>query len=174
MPLPQINCHKFFPPLFRQCHYHKSIASKFFSPILAMTLSQLVSFSGTPPSVHFGHFTGRRLHFMGKIRILVISLPKFNFFSLPITSLTFLLCHFFSYNFSNGVAEIQSFSLFFKINLNSTYNTNKLRFLQFINLNKICNIYFIRFYLLKKDFFFHHFTIMMLVYMAIYNSYMQQ
>ena len=68
--------------------------------------------------MHFGHFTSRT-------RISVISLLKFNFHS-PLTHGTF------SCNFSNTVAEIQSLSSFCQITLNSTYNNNKLHFLQFL------------------------------------------
>ena len=85
-----------------------------------MPLPQLVSILGTPPSMHFGHFTGR-LGSTCRTRISVISLLKFNFLS-PLTHCTF------SCNFDNTVAEIQSLSLFCQISLNNTYNNNKLRF----------------------------------------------
>ena len=85
------------------------VAPLFFLPFSTMPLSQLVSISGSA----------------GRTRISVISLPKFNFLS----SLTHYI---FSCNFSNTVAEIQFLSSFFQITLNSTYNNNKLRFLQFL------------------------------------------
>ena len=97
----------------------------FFPSILTMSLSQLVSISGTPPSMHFGHFTGR-LGSTGRTRISIISLPKFNFLS-PLIHCTF------SCNFSNTFAEIQFLSSFCQITLNSTYNNNKLHFLQFLS-----------------------------------------
>ena len=62
---------------------------------------------------------------LGKTIISVISLPKFNFLS-SLTHCTF------SCNFGNTVTEIQSLSLFCQITLNSTYNNNKLYFLQFL------------------------------------------
>ena len=96
----------FFFSHFRQCHCHN------WFPFWA------------PPSMHFGHFTGR-LGNTGRTRILVILLPKFNFLS-PLTHCTF------SCNFGNTVAEIQSLFSFCQITLNSTYNNNKLRFLQFL------------------------------------------
>ena len=60
-----------------------------------------------------------------RTRILVISLPKFNFLS-SLTHCTF------SCSFSNTVAEFQPLSLFCQITWNNTYNTNKLHFLQFL------------------------------------------
>ena len=111
----------FFPLHFQQLSCHKK---KFFLPLSAMPLPQLVSISGTPSSMHFGHFTGR-LGNTGRTRISVISLPKFNFLS-PLTHGTS------SCNFGNTIAEIQSFSSFYQITLNSTYNNNKLHFLPFL------------------------------------------
>ena len=97
---------------------------KNFLPFSAIPLPQLVSISGTPSSMHFGHFTGR-LGSTGKTRISVISLPKFNFLS-PLTHGTS------SYNFGNTIVEIQSLSSFYQITLSNTYNNNKLRFLPFL------------------------------------------
>ena len=113
--------HLFFSFHFRQLSCHNS----FFFFFWAMSLSQLVSISGTPPSMHFGHFTGR-LGSTGRTRISVISLLKFNFLS-PLIHCTF------SCNFSNTVAEIQSLSSFCQITLNGTYNNNKLHFLQILS-----------------------------------------
>ena len=107
----------FFHLHFLQLSCHKNF---FFLPFSTMPLPQVVSISSTPPSMHFGHFTGR-LGSMGRTRISVISLPKFNFLS-PLTHCTF------SCNFGNIVTEIQSLSLFCQITLNSTYNNNKLHF----------------------------------------------
>ena len=98
-----LSCHEFFFLLFS-----------------VMPLPQLVSISGTPPSMHFGHFTGR-LGNIDRTRISVISLPKFNFLS----PLTYVL-------FPSISATVQSLSLFCQITLNSTYNNNKLHFLQFL------------------------------------------
>ena len=93
----QLGCHIFFSSHFQQLGCHNSyFLSPSFPKISATWLPQLVSLSGTPPSMHFGHS-------MTKTRILVISLPKFNFFSLPITSFIFLLSHTFSYNVGNGL-----------------------------------------------------------------------
>ena len=100
----------FFPLHFRQlsCHY-------FFFPLIFGNATATIGFHfGHSPSMHFRHF-------MGRTRISVISLPKFNFLS--------LLTHgTFSCNFENTVVEIQSLSSFFQITLNNTYNSNKLRF----------------------------------------------
>ena len=99
----------FFPPLhFRQLSCHNFFF--FFHPLSAMTLPQLVSISSNASKT---------------TRISVISLPKFNFLS-SLTHCTF------SCNFGNTVAEIQSLSSFCQITLNSTYNNNKLHFLQFL------------------------------------------
>ena len=62
---------------------------------------------------------------LGKTIISVISLPKFNFLS-SLTHCTF------SCNFGNTVAEIQFLSSFCLITLINIYNTNKLRFLQYL------------------------------------------
>ena len=113
----------FFSLHFRQLSCHNSFFF-FFLPLLAMPLPQLVSISSTPPSMHFGHFTGR-LGSTSRTRILVISLPKFNFFS-PLTHCTF------SCNLGKNIAEIQSLSSFYQITLNNIYNNNKLPFLQFL------------------------------------------
>ena len=93
----------FFFLHFRQLSCHNSF---FFSlPFSAMPLLQLVSISVS----------------IGRTRISIISLPKFNFLS-PLTHCTF------SCNFGNTVVEIQSLSSFFQITLNNTYNSNKLHF----------------------------------------------
>ena len=97
---------------FLNTHTKRSLSCHnffFFLPFSAMPLPQLVSISGNA----------------GRTRISIISLPKFNSLS-PLT-----LC-IFSCNFDNTVTEIQSLSSLCQITLNSIYNNNKLRFLQFL------------------------------------------
>ena len=102
----------FFPPIFSNLVATIHIFSLLIPTISVTWLPQLFSLSGTPPS-------------LGTTRISVISVPKFNFLS-PLTHCTF------SCNFGNTIAEIQSLFSFSQITLNSTYNTNKLRFLQYL------------------------------------------
>ena len=109
----------FFPLHFRQLSCHNSFFF-FFPPIFGNDIATI--------GFHFplACILGTsRLSSTGKTRISVISLPKFNFLS-PLTHCTF------SCNFGNTVAEIQSLSSFCQITLNSTYNTNKLHFLQYL------------------------------------------
>ena len=110
----QLGCHNsfFFPPIFSNLVATIHIFSLLIPTISVTWLPQLFSLSGTPSS-------------LGTTRISVISVPKFNFLS-PLTHCTF------SCNFGNIVAEIQSLSSFSQITLNSTYNTNKLLFLQYL------------------------------------------
>ena len=102
----------FFPPIFSNLVATIHIFSLLIPTISVTWLPQLFSLSGTPPS-------------LGTTRISVISVPKFNFLS-PLTHCTF------SCNFGNTIAEIQSLFSFSQITLNSSYNTNKLRFLQYL------------------------------------------
>ena len=106
----------FFPLHFWQLSCHNF----FFPPFSVILLPQLVSILGTPPSMHFGHFTGK-LGNISRTRISVISLPKFNFLS-PLTYVLFLAIS----------TMIQSLSLFCQITLNRTYNNNKHHFLLFL------------------------------------------
>ena len=137
MPLPQIHSHNFFFFYFSNAIATNQLTQFFFPSILAMPLPQFFfpchnwfPFQALSLACILG--TSRAsLHFT-KTGISIISLPIFNFFSLPITSLAFLLSHIFSYNFNNSVAKIQFLSSFYQITLNSTYNNNKLHFLQFL------------------------------------------
>ena len=67
------------------------------------------------------------------------TITEIHFFSFPITSLNFLFSHTFSYNFCNDIAEIQYLSSFCQITLNSAYNNNKLRFLQYL-AKRLCSL----------------------------------
>ena len=107
---------------FRQLGFHKSF---FLSPHpynFGNLVATIVFSFGHSPQHALGALHGQSL---GRTRILVISLQKFNFLS-PLTHCTF------SCNFGNTVAEIQSLSSFCQITLNNTYNTNKLHFLQYL------------------------------------------
>ena len=79
----------FFSSHFRQLGYHNSYFLSQFPTISATWLPQLVNHLGTPLACT------RALHRqeLGRTWISVISLPKFIFFSLPTTSLIFLLSH---------------------------------------------------------------------------------
>ena len=74
---------------FRLLGYHNSYFLSQFPTISATWLPQLVNHLGTPLACT------RALHRqeLGRTWISVISLPKFIFFSLPTTSLIFLLSH---------------------------------------------------------------------------------
>ena len=102
----------FFFLYFRQLGCHNSY---FLSP-------HPYNFSNLVATIVFSFGHGQSL---GRTRISVFSLLKFNFLS-PMTNRTF------SCNFSNIVAKIQFLFSFFQIILNSTHDTNKLRFLQYL------------------------------------------
>ena len=142
MPLPQINCHKFFSPPFLQCHCHNFFSSHFQQlgyynsyflsppfPTISATWPQLVSLWALHLALalralhsHLGSSFGQKEFQKSHYR---------NSFFSPstITSLIFPLSHTFSCNFGNSVAEIHSLSLLFQITLNSTFITNKINFL---------------------------------------------
>ena len=96
----------FFPSHFRQLGCHNSyFLSPQFPTILATWLPQLVNHSGTLTRALHGQSLGSGMNFDNTI-------TEIHFFSLLVTSLNFLLSYTFSYNFGNGVVEIQSLSSF--------------------------------------------------------------
>ena len=105
----QLGCYNsfFFPPIFNN---------------LVATIHIFLS----PRPYNFGNLVATIVLFrppsLGRTRISIISLSKFNFLS-PLTHCTF------SCNFNNTITEIQFFSSFYQITLNSTYDTDKLHFL---------------------------------------------
>ena len=130
-----------------QCHCHKSIATffffilnssqisattilllLFFLPFLATWLPQLVNHLDTPLSMHWG--TSRAE--LGQDKNFGNFISKIHFFLPPyhITHISSLL--YFSYNFGNTIAKIQSLFSFCWITLNNAYNNNKLRFLHYL------------------------------------------
>ena len=97
----------FFYSHFQKLGCHNSyFLSPQFPTISATWLLQLVNHSGTPTGALHRQSLDSGMNFDNTI-------TKIHFFSLLITSLNFFLSHTFSYNFGNGIAEIQSLSSFY-------------------------------------------------------------